>query len=334
MTVNGRIRVLESISEVKPTTNPYLTQLVEALRARNDTKVELFSFSRAILGRYDVFHVHWPEVTFGGAKPVGRFARRLLTELLMLRLSLTRTPVVRTWHNTERPQGLTRWDYRLLDLFDKHTESVIRLNDVSQPTLDVPVHTVPLGHYREWFAGYPRADPVAGRVSYIGLIRRYKGVEALIHAFRGVETPAATLCISGRPSNPVLAETLRVMSNEDGRIRLRFDFLDDGEFVSEITAASLVVLPFVHMHNSSTVLAALSLERRVLVPDNDVNRRLALEVGDGWIHLYRGELDATDLERALAGSHPSEAPRFRLRDWNDSARLHLKAFSEAARLDR
>ena len=331
MTAQRPLRVIESVSELKPTTNPYITQLIEALRRRDDTEVVLFDFRTAILGRYDAFHVHWPEVTFGGAKPAGRLVRRLLTELLMLRLAVTRTPIVRTWHNTERPEGLSRWDYRLLDLFDRRTRAVVRLNDVTVPSLDVPVHTVPLGHYREWFREHPQAVAVPGRVAYVGLIRRYKGVESLIEAFRSVTTPGATLAVSGRPSNEELAATLRSLADGDDRVRLRLEFLDDADFVTEVTAASLVVLPFVHMHNSSTVLAALSLERPVLVPDNEVNRLLSEEVGDGWVHTYSGELDAADIDRALAASPPAAAPRFVLRDWDDSARLHREAFASAAR---
>jgi glycosyltransferase involved in cell wall biosynthesis len=331
MTPTRPLRVIESVSELKPTTNPYITQLIEALRRRDDTQVQLFRFSAALFGSYDVFHVHWPEVTFGGAKPAGRVVRRMLTELLMLRLALTRTPIVRTWHNTERPEGLSRWDYRLLDLFDRRTRAVVRLNDATVPSLDVPVHTVPLGHYREWYARHPRSAAVPGRAAYVGLIRRYKGVEALIESFRSVTTPGATLTVSGRPSNAELAATLRELADGDDRVRLRLEFLDDADFVTEVTSSSLVVLPFVHMHNSSTVLAALSLERPVLVPDNEVNRLLADEVGPGWIHTYEGELDADDIARALTAAAPTEAPRFVLRDWDDSARLHVEAFRAAAR---
>lgn len=331
MTVGRPLRVLESVSELKPTTNPYITQLIEALRRRDDTEVALFDFRTAVFGRYDAFHVHWPEVTFGGAKPAGRVMRRLLTEVLMLRLALTRTPIVRTWHNTERPEGLSRWDYRLLDLFDRRTRGVIRLNDVTAPSLDVPIHTVPLGHYRVWFDAFPASPAVSGRVAYVGLIRRYKGVEALIEAFRSVSTPGATLAVSGRPSNAELAATLRELAEPDDRVALRLEFLDDADFVTEVTSASLVVLPFVHMHNSSTVLAALSLERPVLVPDNEVNRRLSAEVGEGWIHTYEGELDAADIERALTAPAPLSPPQFVSRDWGDSARLHVDAFRAAAR---
>lgn len=325
------LRVLESVGAIKPTTNPYLAQLVAALRRRPDVALELFSFPRGIFGRYDVFHVHWPEVTFGGHRPIGRLVRRTLTTLLLLRLRLTRTPIVRTWHNTERPQGLSRWDHLLLDEFDRRTAVVIRLNDTTVPTLDVPVRTVPLGHYRDWFDGMPHADRVPGRVAYVGLIRRYKGVEDLVAAFRDVATPGASLTVSGRASTTALEERIRGLAGDDIRISLRFAFIEESELVQELTAASLVVLPFVHMHNSSTVLAALSLDRPVLVPDNEVNRALSAEVGAGWIHTYQAPLTGAAIDKALAqpATASSARPDLDARGWDDAARLHAEAFRAA-----
>ena len=38
------------------------------------------------------------------------------------------------------------------------------------------------GHYRDWFARYDQPAAVPGRLSYFGLIRRYKGVDVLLQA--------------------------------------------------------------------------------------------------------------------------------------------------------
>lgn len=323
------LRVLESVGEIKPTTNPYLALLIGALRRRDDVDIMHFSFTRAIFGGYDVFHVHWPEVTFGGHRPIGRLVRRLLTTVLLLRLDITRTPIARTWHNTDRPSGLSRWDVLLLDWFDRRTRVRIRLNDVTVLPTDIPVVTIPLGHYRDWYAGRTKYDAVAGRVAYVGLIRRYKGVENLVSAFRDVRFPGATLRVSGRPSSDELRATISELAGSDERIALRFRFIDDADFVREVTEASVVALPFVHMHNSSTVLTALSVDRPVLVPDNAVNRSLAAEFGDGWIHTYEGELTGAvidDVLRSIAERPPAAPPRLDARGWDEAARLHVDAF--------
>lgn len=323
------IRVLESVGEIRRTTNPYLAMLIQALQSRDDVSVQMFGFRRAILGRYDIFHVHWPEVIFGGHRRIGRLVRRSLTSLLLARLALTRTPVVRTWHNTERPSGLSRWDHLLLDAFDRQTRVRIRLNDVTELPDDVPVITVRHGHYRDWYASHPRSAPVPQRIGYIGLIRRYKGVEDLLAAFRGIGDPAASLHVSGRASSEHLQTAIAELAAGDDRISLRFGFVDDDDLVREMTESALIALPYVHMHNSGTMLTALSLGRPVLVPNNAVNRSLRDEFGPAWVHLYEETLTPDALKQALhtvSTAPPTPSPPWDGREWDGAANKHVEAF--------
>lgn len=110
-------------------------------------------------------------------------------------------------------------------------------------------------------------------------------------------------------------------------------FLDDEELVHAMTDAELIVLPYRHMHNSGTALAALSVDRPVLVPDNEVNRALAAEVGSGWVLLFDGALTAETLSNAL-GSAASRTtrPDLSAREWSVSRDKHLAAFRRAIAL--
>jgi hypothetical protein len=94
----------------------------------------------------------------------------------------------------------------------------------------------------------------------------------------------------------------------------------------------LVVLPYKAMHNSGALLLALSLDTPVLAPDNEVNRHLAEEVGDGWLHLFEGTLTIEDLERtlkAVAATPTRGRPDLSAREWPESAALHAAAFRAA-----
>lgn len=327
------LRVLQSVPRIRPTTNPYNVQLITALLQHDDVELQYLSFRRWLLGRYDVFHVHWPEAIFSSHRRSGRAARRLLTALCLMRTRITRTPLVRTWHNTERPSGISRLDHLLLDEFDRQTTVVLRLNETTVVPLEVPVFTAPLGHYRDWYAGMPRRNRVPGRAAFVGLIRRYKGVEELISAFRGVSSSSASLAVTGRPSTPALEASIRELSAGDPRITLHFGFVDQPQFVVRVTEAEVIVLPFRHMHNSSTALAALSLDRPVLVPDNEVNRALAAEVGDGWIYTYSDTITSETLEAVLErvrNDVRSASPRLDRRGWDESAAIHIEAFRRAA----
>ncbi|SDK96382.1 Glycosyltransferase, GT2 family [Nocardioides sp. YR527] len=329
------VRVLESVRELRATTNPYIVQLVETLGRRDDTEVVLFSFARAVAGRYDVFHVHWPELLLTSARtPLRRLARRLLTTAFITRLRLTRTPVVRTWHNLVRPDGLSRWDHRLLDALERRTRHVIRLTDQTAPPLDVPTSTIVHAHYRDWFEPVVDAfaepvETVDRRVLYFGLIKPYKGVEQLLEAV--TDSPEADLDVRlvGSPSDPALADQVRAAAAADARVSADLSYADDATLAAEIAAAALVVLPYRAMHNSGALLLALSLDTPVLAPDNEVNRLLVEEVGEGWLHLFEGGLGIEDLERALkavAANPPAGRPDLSAREWPESAALHAAVF--------
>lgn len=330
---NKPLTILESVRAIKSTTNPYIVQLIESLRKVPNVKVRMFSYRTAILGRYDVYHVHWPEVNFGGHKRLGRVSRRLLATLFLARLMLTRTSVVRTWHNLERPQGLSRYDHFLLDSFERMTTLRIGLNEDTPFPKDGKLSTVIRhGHYRDWYAGQQHWECTLGRIGFAGAIRRYKGVEDLVSAFMELDAPGLTLHIAGRPSTVDLETQLTNIAKGDDRVSFEFKFLDDSEFVREITRAELVVLPYRHMHNSGIVLACLSLGRPVLVPDNDVNRKLAAEVGCRWLYFFEGTLTAEALREAIEGLRsvpPEEPPDLHQREWGAAGVDHVVAFRRA-----
>ncbi|PCE16507.1 glycosyl transferase [Microbacterium sp. SZ1] len=327
---------MESLTQLRPTTNPYLVQLCESLDRTPDVELSFFRWKRALLGRLDVFHVHWPELLVGGHRLSGRMARRLLTALFLLRLGLTKVAVVRTLHNLERPSDMARIDLALLGALDRLTTLTVTLNDDTPLPAGHARRTILHGHYRDWFAPHPTPDAIEGRLGYVGLVRRYKGVEQLIGAFRELNAAGTTLSIAGRPSTDDLAEELRGLAGDDERIDFRFRFLDDAELVARISEAELIVLPYRHMHNSGTALAALSLARPILVPDNEVNRALAEEVGHGWVHLFEHELTASDLARVREAvtAGVEGAPDLSRRDWAAVGHEHAEAFRAAHALRR
>ena len=332
------LKVLQSFPVPRPTTNPYLVMLAKSLRARPGVTVMNFSWRTALLHRYDVFHVHWPEILVSGHSPMKKAVRQALTVLLLIKLRLTRTPIVRTVHNVQPPQGITRREALLLKAIERQTTLRIRINAATELPPGQPAVTIPHGHYRDWYSPYKHRAVVPGQFGYVGLIRRYKGVDTLIRAFRGVDADHQfTLRVGGKPSTPELAETIRESSGDDPRITLHLEFLTDSEFVDIVTSSELVVLPYRFMHNSGGALAALSLDRPVLVPDNAVNRDLSTEVGPGWVISYSGDLTADQLVGAVheVRACPDRArPDLGRRDWVRSEDDHVRAYRDAIALLR
>jgi beta-1,4-mannosyltransferase len=323
--------VQQSFPRPRPTTNPYLVMLAESIAQQDDAAVRTFSWTSALLRPYDVFHVHWPEILVSGNGPLKTVVRQALTVALLARLAITRTPLVRTLHNLELPQGLTHIQTRLLRLMERRTDLWIHLNE-DTPADPARDHEVILhGHYRDWYRRYPQPDAEPGQVGYFGLIRRYKGVDRLLRAFAAMPAEA-TLSVGGRPSSAELARGLEDLAAGDPRISLDLRFLTDAEVVGLVRSSEIVVLPYREMHNSGGALTTLSLGRPVLLPANAVNSRLAEEMGPGWVHQYEGELTADGILAALevVRSLPADAlPDLGRREWPRAGARHVAAYRRA-----
>lgn len=326
--------VLLSFPVPRPTTNPYNIMLERSLREQPGVTCLNFRWRTAVLGRYDVFHVHWPEILVSGHSPLKKLVRQALVVALLARLAITRTPIVRTVHNVELPQGISRREVLLLRWIDRATDLRIRLNPETPVPAGSESVTIPLGHYRDWYASVPRHEVVPGRLGYFGMVRRYKGVEGLVAAFRGTQgvVDGLSLRIGGTPSTEGLAADIEDLARGDARISIELGFLSDAALVELATSSELVVMPYRFMHNSSGAITALSLDRPVLVPDNAVNRLLGEEVGPGWVFRYRGELTAAGIVEALgdlrAGDR-SARPNLDARDWRAAGADHVRAYRAA-----
>ena len=295
-------------------------------------QVLTFSWREALFGKYDVFHVHWPETLVSGHSPFKTLVKQLLFCLLILRLRVAKRPIVRTLHNLELPQGISRRQAALLRWAERATTFWILLNDAT-PIAPDHLHAVVLhGHYRDWYSRFTASEVTPGLVGFFGRIRRYKNAVGLVRAFSQTTDPGLTLRVAGLPSSEELEIDLRAAAADDPRIQLEFSFLDDAALVRHVTSTELVVLPYPEMHNSGSAFAALSMNRPVLLPDNEVNSQLAAEVGSEWVIRYPGELEAEHIEGALAQVRTIPAgsvPDLSQRDWPGIAAQHVAAYEKA-----
>jgi len=338
MSTGEHLRVMQSFGAPRTTSNPYVHMLDAALSSEPGVEHLRFDRRTALLGRYDALHFHWPETLFGGATPLKRFVRRLFGTVLVARLRVTRVAIVRTLHNVELPDVDSRWERSLLRWIDRRADFHIRLNDSTPVRPGIPSAVIPHGHYRDWFAFVEPVAAVPRSLGFVGLVRRYKGVESLIASFGETSSDLAdwTLRIAGNPSTRELADEIRALAAADERISLDLRYLSEEDFARAVMASSGIVLPYRFMHNSGTALAALSLGRPVLVPRNEVNEALADEVGREWVSMFDGELTAADLAeftRAIA-VHPETGPELDDRGWSLVGIRHRDAYARAVQARR
>ena len=332
-----KITVLQSLSPPDGTTR-YVNQVVDG--APEAVTMRFFSWRTALLGRYDVFHVHWPELLVRAPRPLKARLRRGALYALLLRTRVQRIPIVRTLHNLSPHETGHTAETRALDALDAHTALVIRLNPTTPVEPESRAVTILHGHYRDRFIGLPLPEPAPGRILYFGLIRPYKGVETLLQVFQALTEPNLALRIVGRPSSG-LGDLIAAEQVNDARISSVLRFVSDEELVYEVGQAELIVLPYREMHNSGVLLVALSLDRAALVPATPSTLALADEVGPGWIYVYEGELTPGILVDALEqmrAAGPRPRPRLDDRDWAtiglQSYRTYLRALEQTGRTVR
>src|SRR3954452_5474635 len=208
------VTVLQSFPPPRSTTNTYLVQLVRALP--DDVRIEYFSWRHALAGRYDVLHLHWPEVLLRSPSRAKALARKASAALLLGVLRVRRVAVVRTWHNPRPHEQPPQFDRAVLRGLDRATSRWVRRTAFPAAPDPARTSTILHGHYRDWFA---RADrpAVPGRLLCFGLLRPYKGVESLLEAFGELDEGSLSLRIVGSPTTPELRAAVLGAASADAR---------------------------------------------------------------------------------------------------------------------
>ncbi|WP_345069879.1 glycosyl transferase [Leifsonia kafniensis] len=323
----SRIRVLEATKAPDGTTR-YIDQIVTDA----DPRIEFsyLSISRLFSFKYDVLHIHWPEVLIRGRNKRTSLIKSAAILAVFTVLGWKRVPIVRTLHNQGPHEPGSSIDRAVLRFIDKKTDYFVTINEITEIPRGVGKY-IPHGHYRDRFAHMPRSNPERGRLLSAGLIRPYKGIEDLLVTFEGLADAQARLRIVGSPTAE-LRDVVESAVNRDPRISALLEFVPDVILVDEVSRAELVCLPYRDLHNSGMLLVALSLDRPVLVPDTPTTRLLASEVGSGWVHFFHGEFTTDSLLEAFAALRSagrSSRPDMTHRDWPRVARLYGSAFDEA-----
>ncbi len=304
------------------------------------TTLRFFSWPMALAGRYDVLHVHWPELLVrDSARPWRRVVKRRLLDLLLLRLRLTRTPLVWTAHNPAPHESGPPAEQRSLARLARRVDLVVDLGGgrgTATGATRAETVAIPLGHYRDLYARHPAPVSEDGRLLHFGIVRPYKGVPDLLEAFSGLSDPGARLSVVGNP-HPGQGEAVERAAAADARISATLAYVEDDVLVEEIRRAQLVVLPYLGgMRNSGAILAALSLDRPVLVPRSPTNAALDHEVGPGWVLQYDGGLTSADLSEALVATahRPGEPPRLDARGVPAQRAAYREAYDRAQQIAR
>lgn len=327
------ITVLWSVRQPGFDANPFITSLASNITP--DMKVIFFTWKHALVGNYDLLHIHWPEDLFRARKSSARLIKYVLFLTLVTRLRVRGIPVIWTVHNNAPHEGVSRLERMLLNVCLGRVKQRVFMTVAQRQMLDdqFPGVVIRHGHYKD---SYPLLECAGERTPesnflYFGFVRRYKGLEQLLESFSELESgPGKKLTIAGRPNPADYGDELLSKYGEIPGVEWLLDFQTNESTSRLFAQADLVVLPYKNMVNSGTLLLGLSLGKPVLAPSNAVTREIQDEVGHTWLHLYDGELSAKDLHDAVAQSSNAlrkGQPDLSLREW----KLIGQAYSDAYR---
>ncbi|MCZ2822755.1 glycosyltransferase family 4 protein [Modestobacter sp. VKM Ac-2977] len=291
--------------------NPYNAMLYQHLIARG-VPVEELTLGNLLRRPPRVVHVHWPELTYLSGRRWRHTGYRIGTFLAALALARLRRGTALVWtvhnlqaHERDYPalQSRLLWAVfpRLVDGFLTLTPSAQDQARAVHPALrSVPGTVTPHGDYRaEVDRSLDRAaarhqlgiEPDVRLLLFVGQVRAYKNVPALIDSFSEVADADARLVVAGQARQGVERDRVIARAARDPRVRTELEFQTPERLSAWLAAADVVVLPYTAVLNSGTALLALSADRPVVAPRMGAIGDLQDAVGRAWVHAYDGELD-------------------------------------------
>lgn len=341
-----QLRVVASPAFQNEKWNPYNALLYRSLR-KLGVRVDEFFSTKILFGRYDVWHLHWPDTVMTYGPTLSRWTERGF-RLLVAAARRKGTAIIWTVHNVQtHDQRYPERERAFMAWFTQHVDGCISLSRAGleraqsrYPVLkNVPTAVIQHGHYRD---AYPKGcskseartalqlDSRHEVILFIGQVRPYKGVEDLVTAFRSVPSPNARLVIAGRIRSPELRVRLEQEAAADPRIILRSGYVPSDEVATLCSAADVVILPYRDVMNSGSALLALSYNRPIVVPEVGAMGELREEVGSLWVRTFRDKLDTDIVVDSLAWARDqaarSEPPK--LQEWDDIAKETVAFYNE------
>lgn len=314
--------------------NPYNALLYREL-VHSGVAVEEYRHSQALSKPSDLVHFHWPDGDINRPSLAKSLLRMLLLAITLSVLKIKGTKVVWTVHNTAPHDALRpRLSHLFMQWFVRRCDGFIFMSDANRAAFyaryqvapGVAHAIIPHGHYRSC---YPKAidsriakislglDPTKKVLLFIGMIKPYKNIDGLMHAFNHITATDYQLVIAGSADNATeaLQKTLTNCTNPATTMFLRF--IPDDELAIFMSAADAVVLPYKAILNSGALLLALSYNRPILAPHMGAIAELQKSLGAEWIQSYSGELTPHSLEQGLRNLAQSKRPdQCPLEDYN------------------
>lgn len=306
------------------TQNPYLDDLYGALPAeiRVDRRSPRRSWWRMCLSSGTrILHLHFFDALVQHPQRLRCVIRAWRWTLLLWFIRLLGVRIVWTVHNLQphecfHPDIAERTCSRVMAVcaaLTVHHHATKNAIQARFPQIQTPIIVIPHGHQPEPFGPMPtraaarRAlglDPERSVILFLGLIRRYKGLETLIDAMSLL--PQTLLIIAGHPSDKTYLSEIHRRSARSVNISLHPQFLENSLAARYIAAADALVLPYTAVTTSGMLVAAQAAGVTCIVPNVPALVESVRDGVSGFVFLGG---DAASLAHAIERmeQHPDRA---------------------------
>ncbi len=253
----------------------------------------------------EVLHVHWPEQAASARNRTLALVKLEMFLADVRRLRRAGGRVVWTAHNALPHDGgaLRRL---VTERFLRTVDGVVHLSQAGKyvvetlhPRLrEVPSVVVPHGDLTEAYPPLPSKavsrqrlglDDTELVIANFGRDRPYKGLGVLIESYRSAAASRhSTLLLAGY-EGPQLAPDIRILPG----------YLQEGDLMTAIAAADLLILPFERVLHSGSVILGLGFGRPALAPRLGSLPELQRAVGADWLRLYDPPLTNEAVDQAV-----------------------------------
>ena len=303
--------------------SPYLDDLYAELAHTFtiDRQSPRRSIPRLIMrGGPHILHIHFFEALIQRPNRISTWIRFVAWIALLMLLRWRGITIIWTVHNLlphecPHPDIATRTVAHVLKQCHAVTvhHHVTRAAIVEQYHPTVTIHVIPHGHRQYPFGIMPTRHAARQELGlhadkpiilYMGMIRRYKGLETLIDAMAAL--PHMHLIIAGLPAD---AEYLSEIHRHTARrinVTIRPRFLPDAEAAIYLAASDMLVLPYHAITTSGMLVNAQAAGVICVVPNlPPLLEQVRDEVSGFVYHAADSHSLAATIERALV--HPNRA---------------------------
>jgi O-antigen biosynthesis protein len=227
-----------------------------------------------------------------------------------------------------------------------HIHSASSLSEI-QKYLNVPQEKVTIIPHGNYLGVYPNtisrsearkkfnftADQTV--FLFLGLIRKYKGIDDLIVAFSRVQQkfPDTHLLIAGKPIDQISFDELDIDPVAKSKITLVERYIPDRELQLFFNVADVAVLPYKNILTSGSLLNAMSFGCPVIAPRVGMTKEIIKDGDNGYLYELQSIDSLTKSMLKIATLKPNDKSELRQQslasikhlNWEDTRKIYVTA---------